>query len=514
MNVRLAFALSFLLPALLLAKSSDAEWQQAKAEAMRDLGASDATTRIAAVKKLAAADRQEAADLLLKLSGMAQKALTPLYAEKARLLGHLDKYNGRNAFTQEEVDKMQALQEEMAKVGEKMRVEELVRTSVVEALGRFVDADAVKWLLATPLKGSSWEDRAVVAEACATIGDAAVVPALIDRVKADTDPRVRTAAIDSLGKKKATEAASTVAGALTDDDWQVQISALQALGEFGAKEGIEPIVALMDKSDGRVRKECSSALARITGEKLGDDPAIWRRWWEDHKSGWAGPKAAGDEVKPPSDPNGTTVTFYGIPVESKRLVFVLDISGSMREPADAQPQQVVSGGPGDVPPPKAGATKMEVAKYELKKAIWGLDPKAQFNIIFFSNTPEKWAPALVTATPANKAAAYALIDKQEPTAATNIYDSLEMAFNMALNGAGNVVVSDKNFKSSVDTIFLMSDGAPNQGQIVQPDEILAKIKQMNRLRKVIINVIGVGRDQVESFMRSLAEQNGGRYVKR
>ncbi len=513
MSCRYALALSFLLPLTLLAKSSDPEWQQAKAEAMRDLAASDAGKRIAAVKKLAAADRQEAADILLKLSAVAQRALAPLFAEKTRLLGHLDKFNGRDKFTQEEVDKMQALQEELSGIGEKMRVEESVRTAVVEALGSLTDADAVKWLLATPLKGSSWEDRAVVAEACATIADPAVVPALLDRVKADSDPRVRTAAIDSLGKKKAAEAASIVAGALADDDWQVQIAALQALGEFGSKDGIEPIVALMAKADGRLRKECSAALARITGEKLGDDPTVWRRWWDDHKAGWAGPKAAGDEVKPPSDPNGTTVTFYGIPVDSKRLVFVLDISGSMREPADVQ-QQVVSGGPGDGPGPKPGATKMEVAKYELKKAIRGLDAKAQFNIIFFSNTPEKWAPALVTATPANKAAAYALIEKQQPTAATNIYDSLEMAFNMALNGAGNVVVSDKNYKSSVDTIFLMSDGAPNQGQIVQTDEILKKIKEMNRLRKVIINVIGVGRDQVEAFMRSLAEQNGGKYVKR
>ncbi|MEK7867435.1 MAG: HEAT repeat domain-containing protein [Planctomycetota bacterium] len=511
MKLRLASALALSLALPALAKMPDDEWARVKREAMRDLGASDATTRVGAVKKLAGGDRQEAAEILLKLSSMAQRTLSPLTQEKAKILKSLDNFNGRNRFTEAEVEQMQKLQDEMRLLGQKISAEESVREAVIGALGTFADAEAVAWMLATPLKGSSWEDRMVVAEACATVKSDQVAAALIERVTKDTDPRVRSSAISSLGKRKAVEAASAIAGALSDENWQVQIAALNALSVLGGKDGIELIIALMEKADGRIRKECGLALGMITGEKLGNDAAAWRRWWAEKGGAWDGPKEA--EVKPADEPGGTTVTFYGIPVESKRLVFVLDISGSMAQPADVE-QQVTSGGPGDEPPPKSGCNKLEVAKYELKKCIRKLDAKAQFNMIFYANAPEKWKANLVSASPANKAAAIAYIEKLEPTSATNIFDSLEMAFNMAMNGHGNVVYSDQNYKKSVDTIYLMSDGAPNMGQITDPTEILAKIREMNRLRKIIIHSIGVGRDQVESFMKSLAEENGGKYVRR
>ncbi len=506
---QLALALTLALPAL--AKMPDDEWARAKKEAMRDLGASDADTRVGAVKRLAGGDRQEAAEILLKLSSMAQKTLAPLTQEKAKITKQLDNYNGRNAFTTDEVAQMESLQGDMRVLGQKIAAEESVREAVIGALGSFADAQAVAWLLATPLKGSSWEDRMVVAEACATIKNDGIAAALIDRVVKDTDPRVRTSAISSLGKRVAGEAASAIAGALADDNWQVQVAALNALAAIGGKDGIESIIALMEKADGRIRKECGLALGMITGEKLGNDAAAWRRWWAEKGGAWDGPKQA--EEPPSGDPGGTTVTFYGIPVESKRLVFVLDISGSMSQPADVE-QQVSSGGPGEDPPPKSGSNKLDVAKYELKKCIRKLDAKAQFNMIFYANTPEKWKANLVVASPANKAAAIAFIEDLKPTSMTNIYDSLEMAFNMAMNGHGNVVYSDKNYRQSVDTIYLMSDGAPNMGQITDTSEILAKIREMNRLRKIIIHTIGVGREQVEGFMRALAEENGGKFVRR
>lgn len=57
-------------------------------------------------------------------------------------------------------------------------------------------------------------------------------------------------------------------------------------------------------------------------------------------------------------------------------------------------------------------------------------------------------------------------------------------------------------------------GAPNRGQYTEPDEILRELAKINKFRKLVIHTIGVGQGQVEYFLRSLAEQNGGKYVRR
>ena len=67
--------------------------------------------------------------------------------------------------------------------------------------------------------------------------------------------------------------------------------------------------------------------------------------------------------------------------------------------------------------------------------------------------------------------------------------------------------ADKNYKSSVDTVFFLSDGAPSDRN---EDEILDEILARNRLRKIKIHVVAIINYSVR-FLRLLAEQNGGTY---
>ena len=46
------------------------------------------------------------------------------------------------------------------------------------------------------------------------------------------------------------------------------------------------------------------------------------------------------------------------------------------------------------------------------------------------------------------------------------------------------------------------------------DKILREILEKNRLRRVVIHTVGVGRDHVRDFMRALATRTGGQYVAR
>jgi Mg-chelatase subunit ChlD len=89
--------------------------------------------------------------------------------------------------------------------------------------------------------------------------------------------------------------------------------------------------------------------------------------------------------------------------------------------------------------------------------------------------------------------AQALVSKIAPRGSTNIFDALETAFA----------------HKEADTIYLLSDGAPTNGRIIDEDDILKEVRKMNRLRQIVIHTISFGSS---AFMKSLATQNGGQYV--
>jgi hypothetical protein len=73
---------------------------------------------------------------------------------------------------------------------------------------------------------------------------------------------------------------------------------------------------------------------------------------------------------------------------------------------------------------------------------------------------------------------------------------------------------DKNYEIGADTIFFLSDGQPNRGDVTDPVQILEEVKRWNELRRVKIHTVGVGDGHAVAFMRSLAASSGGKYVAR
>jgi hypothetical protein len=74
---------------------------------------------------------------------------------------------------------------------------------------------------------------------------------------------------------------------------------------------------------------------------------------------------------------------------------------------------------------------------------------------------------------------------------------------------------DAAFRFDPEAVYLLSDGEPNAGRVPAPAAIVAAIGQANRARRISIYSIGIapgapGSD-MELFMKTLAEQNLGRY---
>ena len=195
------------------------------------------------------------------------------------------------------------------------------------------------------------------------------------------------------------------------------------------------------------------------------------------------------------------VSYYGIETYSNRIVYVLDVSGSMAS-AHAAPGRAVQGNE---------VAKVDAAKRELIRSLKSIPAKGFFTIIVYNDLIKVWQPKLVKATPANKTKAEEFVGGLTAAQSTNIYGALEACFKLAGMGA-----SDKRYDLGADTIFLLSDGSPTKsdGTLDSTEKILVACREWNRLKRVTIHCIGIGKAHNGAFLGALAAENGGQYVAR
>ncbi len=167
-------------------------------------------------------------------------------------------------------------------------------------------------------------------------------------------------------------------------------------------------------------------------------------------------------------------SYYGLPIYAKRVVFVLDGSGSM------------------------SGMKLAKAQDELAQAIVRLPADVQFGIVVFNSDVLRWRPTLMLAERVNKEAALQFIRRIVAQNNTSTYAALQTALAF-----------------DAEATYLLTDGVPSSGRIVAPQAILAAITQQNRLHRQSIYTIGVGVDsagpEFATFLRTLAETNSGAY---
>ncbi len=397
---------------------------------------------------------------------------------------------------------------------------------IVRALAQFKGEDSVKEMLRELKGNSNWEKRAGVAEALGQIAHASVPAALAEVLKKDSEPQVRVAILDAFRELKPADpaVAAAVAEQLKHEFWQVKSAAAAALGALKAKGAVEPLLEALAKHEGRLRHDLNAALAAVTGVDKHGDPNAWRAWWDANKAAFQDGKyqPRPDEAAGPKDGRAYT-TFYGIPVDSKNVIFILDRSGSMEEPSEWEIPNEVASGPGqpgsDLKP--QGNRKIDIARWQLKRTIAMIPDGVEFNVIFYSHEWTILSERMLKLSADTRKRAFEFIDRVQPFGPTNIYDPLEKGLSFASAGA----MAEKLNRSGVDTIFFLTDGMPNTGQVPNAADILVKIRELNRARKVKINTIGVftspkvpvpaqanEADLGGKFLKQLADESGGRYT--
>jgi len=287
--------------------------------------------------------------------------------------------------------------------------------------------------------------------------------------------QLRATAIRLLAPKHAGRARAVFLRALDDDKRQVRIAAYEALTWVRKPETVTRLFDALEEEDDYVSHFIGDNLANLTGVHLGIDPQTWRTWWGVVESDFECPDRPSND-KRPTPASGTMTTYYNIPLRANRIAFLIDLSGSMG---------------GKV----KGVTKLKAAKTELIRVLEQLSPKHHFfNIIGFGDRPIPYAPDLQRATKTEIRAAIKYVNRLRVGGATNIYDSLEMAMDM----------------SELESIFLLTDGAPSAGAYTRTGDILEVMRRNNSYLRIRINTISIGGgNSGESFMKRLATQNWG-----
>lgn len=327
---------------------------------------------------------------------------------------------------------------------------------------------------------------------------------------------VRVVAADIFGETHDPDVVSLLVPLLEDPFMEVQVAVVQALQKIGGKGVIEPLIDALEGSTGRVRDDIADALLWLTGKDLGVNRASWGGWWtanRDSAEVRGITREEYDRARAEAS-KGLTGNYYGLRVISQFVTFVVDTSGSMQEPylvrssRDDRGAGERPGGTG-VGPGRDGKDgkaekhetlqKIEVAQRELARVLRQLRNGTQFNLVPFDSQYHLWRPALVEMDDEIREDALAFVEALTPGGMTNIYDTLMTTLK----------------DPEVNTLYFLSDGAPTMGEIVDPDAILEKVRELNEIRKIKIHTIGFHLDPVATvLMRRLAEENYGTFVER
>ncbi len=283
----------------------------------------------------------------------------------------------------------------------------------------------------------------------------------------------RTGAIQALKEQSKRPAFS--------ENYGFRFNLVRALAQMKHPDAVEFLTELENTIDGQLHFHLMKVLDEVTIHDFRGDKQRFEKWQqrdeiasEDRVRFFT----AGDRPESLDRIQFVAPQYYGIDIHAKRLMFIIDHSGSMKEYWGAY-------------------TRLDRAKYELVRAIEELPEDTEFAIAFYESTVRMWREELVRATAENKREAIQFVHRLGYGDKTNTYEALRRALE---------------FDEALEAVFLLTDGRPTTGNLVVPGQIVPDIIHRNRFRHLNINTIGIAVEgATQQFLESLAEQSNGEY---
>lgn len=436
----------------------------------------------------------------------------------------------------------------------------------------------MKWTSPQQLMGAYWVCRGLAMQGNPNTDDV-IREILMESKKKDI--YLKAAVLEAVAESKRHEFADLYIETLKlwDSKWQTKSPVLALTIAAGAhklvgndnKDALHKMVlgladALEKTTDQRIMWYIVESLSKMTGEDSYVTPGFWRFWVK------AGGKKVSGEDDGPTSAGVNVPKFFKAKAVGKRVVFVIDVSGSMRGPVTLTPEMKHKPDPveeekGEVsgeskaerkkrekaerekakkkvkaidPPDYSKVkTKMDLAIVELVYTLKSLPDDYTFNVVVYDTTHRllmSSVKTLVQATKANKDKFVRKVEALQPLSLTNIHGGLMRGFclnevkslnPMKLDANANPAWDVNCLNSGATTMFFLTDGSATasddstsnngaqggNGRYVDPQNIVTDIQRVNVFRKVVINTIGIGQHD-NRLMLALAEMTGGTYVDR
>jgi hypothetical protein len=300
----------------------------------------------------------------------------------------------------------------------------------------------------------------------------------------DPDAVIRAAAATAIGRNGDASVVGNVEAMLDDPAWTVRSAAIAALTRIGSRSSIPAIAAAMRKSEGRSVDDCLLSLMSLTGQRLGPDPARYEAWW------------AKEEGKPetaavPWEAPGFSFRSMRIGTRSRRLLFVLSTSETMKESVgdaagDARLLASIAEAGQDLAADlKAAKTKLDVARVHLRAMLRTLRDDVSFDVMAYAASPSFAFGKLTAADASSRKRAEARIAGLSPSGAGNLHGALVRAFDP--KGKGPYAVED-----GPDTIVLFTDGAMSAPGATDATEVAGAVARWEAVRQIRMYVFETG----------------------
>jgi hypothetical protein len=470
-----------------------------------------------------------------------------------------------------------------------------VRNRIVDGLSKFTDEESVGLIGKAALDLNSEKEPTLALDQfdffkslARMEGVAAADKTLRDALTDAKNPYIKCAALEAIRQVAAKRFLDDVCNILREENeaWAktwliVPINVFACLEELVDSEEVAAAIKVVEAvvawdvykcTDERVRFFAGKMLFKITGEVADMASVDFWNWWIKQM------QFAGKIDKNAKKPEKRSKTVAAPPVfdvqpVGKRFVFVIDCSDSMKLPlkitleeiekrkkdrapvtgrkdpksekeeAEAEKEREAeekeaaerdASNPLRKLPWKDIATKMDLAREELSRAIKDFVGDRYFAIVVYGTEHTCLTNGWVAATEANCSKWSKEAKDLDFMGMTNIHGSMLHALSISSKGdsASNPSVDNDCVLTGADCIVFMTDGwgswddqstsrvidkrnqkesAVGDGPFIYGEDIWPDIVRQNIFRKVVINAIGIGNHDKE-LLKALAKETSGVYV--
>lgn len=295
------------------------------------------------------------------------------------------------------------------------------------------------------------------------------------------DPVLRCIAIRALAGYAAQEGVAELAAEQFGDKlWPVRRAAYEAVAAAPRGKAVPLLVGARETEPGALTPFLDLLLHRLTGKAF-PDAAAWKAWWEEHA---AEVSADGFRPDPGAEPPPPTLSCFGVPVRSKRVLFALMPGWSSKRRAETEGEY------------------HEMAR-ETLRALDAMPGDAEFNIRVGSGTfSKRFEPA----SDSNRKKARAWLERFDVVGESQLLPWIEVAL------AGRE--SPRKFERLAETVVLVVATGRDREEEDSPlfeeaDRYLTRLQLANLHVGMTVHAVSIGGHYHRDLLAGLALETGG-----